>query len=237
MKKLLLLVAIIVLGQVSFGQGFEIVGLQENYKGVIGETIKAPVRFKNTSDKPITLIIRKVEGEIGSSQRNFFCLDNSCLDQKIEDYMLKVEPGQTLNSFQIALEAGLAPGVVSTVRYVVFNKANPNQPLEFQVNFAVEEKVEKQDVYSSRFITIHDVYPNPVTDNTAFVAYTIFSEQSKFKIVLHNILGNVVGEYPLPYTENVLRIRTDDMSAGIYFYTVYLENEGLVTRKMIVRKQ
>jgi len=236
MKKLLMVVAIVILGQASFGQGFEIVGLQENHKGVIGETIKAPVRFKNTTDKPLTLIIQKAEAQIGSTQKNFFCLDNSCMDQKVEDYILRVEPGQTVSGFQIALEAGLVSGV-SSVRYVAFNKANPNQTVEFQVNFAVEEKLDKQDIYASKFITIHDVYPNPVIDNNAYVDYTIFAEQAKFKIVLHNILGNVVGEYPLPYTENTLRIRTDDMSAGIYFYTVYLENEGLVTRKMMVRKQ
>src|SRR6187549_1578969 len=108
MKPILLWAIFLLLTVMSYGQGFEIGTPLESYKGQIGETIKAPIRFKNTTDKPIVLIIRKLDAQIGTSQRNFFCFDNNCLDQKIEDYMLKLEPGQTLNTFQIGLEAGLS---------------------------------------------------------------------------------------------------------------------------------
>ncbi|SKC43036.1 T9SS type A sorting domain-containing protein [Ohtaekwangia koreensis] len=234
MRKLLLLVIVTTLCRVSFGQGFEIIGLQETHHGLIGETIKAPVRFKNTSDKTVTLIIRKVDGQIGSTQKNFFCLDNNCLDQKTEDYILKVDAGQTISSFQVALEAGLVSGE-SNVRYVVYSKSNPTQAMEFTVNFTVTEKPEKQSLYSSRFINLHDVYPNPVTDY-AFVEYKILNEQVKAKIIMHNLLGNSVGDYPLPSSESRVRIRVEDLNAGIYFYTLYLDNEGVMTRKLIVKK-
>jgi hypothetical protein len=234
MKKSLLLAILLFFTGCVFGQGFEIVGLQDSYKGLIGETVKAPVRFKNNSDKPITLIIRKVSAQIGSTQRSFFCLGNDCFDQKIEDYIVKVEPGQTLNSFQVAIEAGLVPGV-SSVRYIAFSKSNPGHTLEFDINFAVEEKPEKQTIYNSKDITLHDVYPNPVIDN-AFVDYKVLSDQVKAKIIVHNILGNMVGEYNLLASENILRIKTDDLSAGIYFYTLYINNEGVMTRKLIIKK-
>jgi hypothetical protein len=218
----------------SFGQGFEIVALQEAYKGLIGETVKAPVRFKNNSDKPLTLIIRKVSSQIGSTQKSFFCLGNDCFDQKIEDYIVKVEPGQTLGTFQVAIEAGLVPGV-SSVRYIAFSKSNPGYTLEFDINFAIDEKPERQTIYNSKNITLHDVYPNPVIDN-AFVHYKVLDDQVKAKIIVHNILGNMVGEYNLPSSESLLRIKADDLSAGIYFYTLYLNNEGVMTRKLIIKK-
>ena len=62
------------------------------------------------------------------------------------------------------------------------------------------------------------------------------NDQIKAKIVVHNILGNIVGEYSLPSFENFVRVKTDDLSAGIYFYTLYIDNEGVMTRKLIVRK-
>jgi hypothetical protein len=123
----------------------------------------------------------------------------------------------------------------SSLRYVAFNKYNPGHVVEFDLNFIVEEKPEKQNLYSSRLITLHDVYPNPVVDQ-AVVDYKMNNDQVKAKIVVHNILGNVVGEYSLPSSENFVRVRTDDLSAGIYFYTLYVENEGVITRKLIVRK-
>jgi len=234
MKKLLLLVILGLISSCGFAQGFELTGLQESYKGLIGESIKAPIRFKNTSDKSVTLIIRKVDSQIGSTQKNYFCLDNNCLDQKVDDYIIKIEPGQSLNNFQIVLEAGLVSGE-SSLKYMAYSKSNPSQSVEFELNFSVEEKPEKQHIYSSRFITLHDVYPNPVVDH-AVVDYKVMNDQIKAKIVVHNILGNVVGEYSLPSFENFVRVKTDDLSAGIYFYTLYIDNEGVMTRKLIVRK-
>jgi hypothetical protein len=234
MRNLLLLAMGMIISSGVLAQGFEVTSLQDSYNGFIGEAIKAPLRLKNTSDKAITLIIRNVDAQIGSSQRNYFCLDNNCLDHKVEDFIVKIEPGQVMNNFQVVLEAGLVSGE-SSLRYVAFNKYNPGQVVEFDLNFIVEEKPEKQNLYSSRFITLHDVYPNPVVDQ-AVVDYKMNNDQVKAKIVVHNILGNVVGEYSLPSSENFVRVRTDDLSAGIYFYTLYVENEGVITRKLIVRK-
>lgn len=234
MRKSMLLAILVFFAARLLGQGFEVVDRQDSYKGLIGEIVKAPVHFKNNSDKPLTLIIRKVSAQIGSTQKSFFCLGNDCFDQKIEDYIVKVEPGQTLNNFQVAIEAGLVPGI-SSVRYIAFSKSNPSHTLEFDVNFAVEEKPERQTIYTSKDITLHDVYPNPVIDN-AFVDYKVLSDQVKAKIVMHNILGNRVGEYNLLTSENLLRIKTDELSAGIYFYTLYLNNEGVLTRKLIIKK-
>lgn len=234
MRNLLLLVMGMAISTCVFSQGFEVAGLQESYKGYIGEAIRAPLRFKNTSDKAITLIIRKVDAQIGSSQKNYFCLDNNCLDHKVEDYIVKVEPGQLLSTFQVVLDAGLVSGE-SSLRYVVFNKFYPTHQVEFDLNFIVEEKPEKQSIYTSRYITLHDVYPNPVVDQ-AVVDYKVNNDQVKAKLVVHNILGNVVAEYNLPPLENLVRVRTDDLSAGIYFYTLYVEDEGVITRKLIVRK-
>jgi hypothetical protein len=90
-------------------------------------------------------------------------------------------------------------------------------------------------VYASRRVTLYDVYPNPAIEH-ANVAYKLTDDQVKAKILVHNILGNIVGEYELPSVENLIRIKTDDLSAGIYFYTLYIDNEGVTTRKLIVKK-
>ncbi len=234
MVKSLLLAILSFAATCVYGQGFEIAPLQESYKGLIGETIKVPLRFKNNSDKPISLIIRKVTEQIGSTQKKYFCIDNNCLDSKVEDYVLKVEPGQSVNNFYIALDAGLNRNE-STLRYLAYNKANPNQSMEVELNFEVEEKPDKATIYNSRFITVYDVYPNPAVEE-AFLDYDLASDNVNAKILVHNILGNIIGEYALSSLEKRVRIKIEDQSAGIYFYTLYVENEGVMTRKLIVKK-
>lgn len=215
-------------------QSFEMDALKEVYKGYIGETVKVPLMLTNPSEKPVTLIVRKLNSTLGGTQRNYFCQGDNCLDQQIEDFVIRLEPGQTLSDFNIALDAGLANGV-SSATYVVFNRYNPSENIQFQLNFAVEERSAKEHVFSNPHIILHDVYPNPIIDY-AFINYDMISDAVKAKIVIHNILGNAIDEYDLPSGENKVKIRTESMNAGIYFYTLYLDNEGVITRKVIVKK-
>lgn len=215
-------------------QSFEVGPLQEVYKGYIGETVRVPLKFTNNTDKPITLIIRKVSSSLGGTQKNYFCPDNECLDHQVNDVAVRVEPMQTLSNFQIGLEAGLANGI-SSARYLVFNRHNSSETLEFDLLFAVEERSAKEDIYSSPHIILRDVYPNPVVDY-AYVNYDLINQEIDAKIIIHNILGNPIDEYSLPSSENLVKIRAESMNAGIYFYTLYLDNEGVMTRKIIVKK-
>jgi hypothetical protein len=233
MIKTLWLVAFLSLSLTLCGQGFEVAVAPENVKGIIGETLKTPVRFKNNTEKTITLIVKKVSAQIGSTQKNFFCIDNTCLDAKVEDYLIKLEPGQTFNSFQIGIESGLVSGE-SSVKYIAYNRYNPSDAIEFELNFSVDEKPIKQSLYTSPQISIHDVYPNPAIEHY-YVDYKIFSDRIKARMVIHNILGNVLKEYELPYNENKIKIRTEELSAGIYFYTLYIDRKCVMTRKIVVK--
>jgi hypothetical protein len=233
MTKFLLFVICLSLSAAVCGQAFEVAVAPESVKGIIGETVKTPVRFKNNTEKTITLLIKKVSAQIGSTQKNFFCIDSNCLDSKIEDYTIKLEPGQTLNSFHVGIESGLVPGE-STVKYIAYNRYNPSESVEFELNFVVEEKPAKQSIYSSAQISIHDVYPNPANEY-AFVDYKVFSDRIKARMVIHNILGNIVSEYDLPLQENKIKIKTEEFSPGIYFYTLYIDNKGVMTRKIVVK--
>lgn len=235
MKRLLLLIGLVLISWGLNAQSFEILGLQESYKGSIGDLIRAPLNFKNKTDKPVTLILRKVDTQIGSSQKNFFCPDNNCLDQRTEEYVFKLEPGQTTQNFAVGLEAGLVEGF-SAVKYIVFNKANPSETSQIELNFAVEGRPEKSSIYTSRFITIHDVYPNPVTDYASIEYHLHAADQVKTKIVIHNILGNTVTQFDLSSAETKVKILAEQFSAGIYFYTLYIDNQGVMTRKLIVKK-
>lgn len=234
MRRLLLAVGFSFASLALAAQNFEIAGLEDSYKGSVGEVIQAPVRIKNNFDKPITLVIRRIETQIGSSQKNFFCPDNNCLDQRTDTYTVRLEPGETLQRFAIGLEAGLTEGF-SSVKYQVFNKANPSDVTLLDINFVVEGKQEKGHIYASPLITIHDLYPNPVV-TSARIDYDIHQEHVKAKIIIHNILGSPLSAYDLLASQNSLKIEADQLNTGIYFYTLYVNNESVLTRKLMVKK-
>ena len=152
----------------------------------------------------------------------------------MDEFSKRVEPGETLSNLNYTLETGLVTGQI-TFRFEFFLRGNPLERIEHNVNVTIDERQARALVFQSREITIHDVYPNPVADQ-AFIDYKIHNENIKAKVVIHNILGKSMGEYELPYLETKVKILTEDLAPGIYFYSIYLDNEGVLTRKLIVRK-
>lgn len=234
MKLRLVMLMLLIQSPEIFAQGFDLVDRQENYQATLSETLRIPLKIKNTTDKPQFYIIRKANNDLGGTQKGYFCLDRNCLDAGIDEFSKRVEAGETLTGLYYSLETGMVTGQ-NNLKFEVFIKGNPQGLIQHQVNITIDEHRTKSFVFQTKDITIQDVYPNPVSDQ-AFIDYKIHNELMKAKVVIHNILGSSIGDYELPTAENRIKIVTDDFAPGIYFYTVYLDNNGVLTRKLIVRK-
>jgi Secretion system C-terminal sorting domain len=215
-------------------QSLEFVDRQDTYLAAISETVNIHLRIKNTTDKAQYYIIRKVYSDMGSSQKGYFCIGKDCLDPAMEEFSKRLEPGETLEGLAYTVETGILTGQTS-FKFEVFPRGNPSGAVEHNVALNIEEKRTKSLVFQSKDITIHDVYPNPVSD-LAFIDYKIHNEAVKAKVVIHNILGRTMNETELPTFETRMKIQADELATGIYFYTLYLDNDGVLTRKLIVRK-
>ena len=222
-------------GLSALGQGIEWADRQENYQVRLGQTIKIPIRIRNTTDRVQTIVVRKTMAELDSNQKGYFCLGDECMDPLVDQFVKRLEPGETTTTLFFTVEAGLAPNM-NSFRFEASIKGNQQSSQEHSFSLSVDEKATKSLVFQSRDITVHDVYPNPVTDREAFIDYRLYNEDIKAKLVIHNILGSPVGNYELPSFETRVKIQADELSSGVYFYTVYLDNIGVLTRKLVVRK-
>jgi len=232
MKRLLLFLGSLFLVLPTLSQNFELVDKQDSYQATFSQLVKIPLKIRNNTDKSQLYVIRKVRSDLGESQKGYFCLDNNCLESTIVEFSKRVEPGEIINLFY-TIESGLNPAQ-NSLKFEIFPKGNLAEGIEHNVAIVVEEKVAKS-LYQSREITIHDVYPNPVQD-MAIIDYKISNDLVKAKIVLHNVLGKPLGDYELSSEDTRIKIQTDDLPTGVYFYTLYLNNNGVFTRKIMVRK-
>jgi hypothetical protein len=89
-------------------------------------------------------------------------------------------------------------------------------------------------LFNNENISVSSIYPNPAS-TSASVKYRFGGGSREAKIVLCNVLGNVVGEYRLSRDLNELQISTNALASGVYFYTLSLDGRNVVTRKLIVR--
>lgn len=234
MRKVFILILIIGISCVAKAQTFELIDRQEIFQAGLSETLRIPIRIRNNTDKPQIYIIKKVSSDLGSTQKGYFCIDKNCHETNVEELSKRLEPRETLAGLFYTLETGLVAGQ-HNLHFEVVAHGTPGEVADHNVIISIDEKQARQVVFKSKEITLHDVYPNPASDQ-AFVEYEMYNEHVKAKMVIHNILGSPISNYSLPNLETKVKILTDELASGIYFYTLYLDNSGVLTRKLIVRK-
>lgn len=233
MKVLLSSLSLLLITLTSYSQNFELIETQENYQSTLNQQVKIALKIKNTGEKSQFFVVKRTRIEQMEMQKSYFCLGENCLEPGISEFTKKIEPGETID-LNYVLETGVLTGQ-SSYRFEIFPKGNSGEVRELTVNVNVEEKSAKNFLYQSREVTVNEIYPNPVQDQGA-VDYKLLDGLVKAKIVIHNVLGKPLLEYELDPNESRLKILADDLTPGFYFYTLYINNSGVATRKIMVRK-
>ncbi len=236
MNRIYFTILFLAMGTLGFSQSLQVVETKNFYNVKIGDEIRTIIKLKNLSDQPVHVLVRRDEAQIGSSQRTFFCWDNDCKDESVGQTYIsqRIEPGQILETFFSVLEAGLNE-TSSLIKYVFYNRDDPSDLVEVTLNYAVKERVSDGLLYNSSKIRLSDIYPNPVSD-IAYIDYSITNEDTEAEVVLHNLLGSLVAKFNLNPNKRVLKIYTTEFKPGVYFYTLYVDSEGKVTKKIIVKR-
>ena len=216
-----------------FAQHLELLDRQDFYQASAVQKLKIPLRLKNISDKQQVFIIKKVANELHNPSKGYFCNNNICQDLGINDFSLALEANETTQHLYYVLETGIINGQTN-LRFEFFQKGIAKEITQHTVTVNIEEK-SRPFIFQSKEITVQDVYPNPASDQ-AFIEYRMHAENVKAKLLIHNILGRILGDYVMPSTETKMKIPTEDLPSGVYFYTLYLDQEGVLTRKLVVRK-
>jgi hypothetical protein len=231
MKQLISIFVIALTASTLFAQNFELLDKQEVFQSGSVQKLKIPLRLKNISDKSQTLILQRVN-EVGHPSKGYFCLNGNCADFGLNEYSIVLEAGE-VQSLYYQLETGIITGQL-TLKFEFFQKGNQKDVLEHTVTINVEDKP-KPFIFQSKEISINDVYPNPASDQ-AYIEYKIHNDNVKAKLLIHNILGRILGDYQLASSETKIKIPTEDLPTGVYFYTLYIDQEAVLTRKLVVRK-
>ena len=217
-------------------QSLKVVDTESVQSGVVGSELRTAIRLQNVSSETIYVRAEKLNNQIGSSQKSFFCIDNDCVDGDIVsvDQLFPIQPSETITVLTSVLETGLVTAV-STVKYRFVNASDTDDFTDFELNYDISERIKEGMLYSSENMELSDVYPNPVSE-TAIFNYTIIDNAKEAKIIIHNVLGSIAGEYVLSAFENRLAVDMEAYNPGVYFYTLYLDKEGVATKKLVVRK-
>jgi len=94
-----------------------------------------------------------------------------------------------------------------------------------------------QDSYQSRENQryLGNNYPDPFT-NITYIPYLIPGGTEKAIIKVYGIRGNLLMEYPLDKSQNLLQIQTEGWVEGVYIYRMEIDNVVKALDKMVLIK-
>ncbi|MFZ4399812.1 MAG: T9SS type A sorting domain-containing protein [Bacteroidales bacterium] len=203
-----------------------------NITGGVNELINLPLHVKNTSSSTINVKLRKIEHTLVAGSENAFCYAEQCWPPTVyESPNFSVIPGNTIDTSFLADYNAKGGSGTSIIRYVFFNIAVASDTVSVIVNYTTAlglNDIKKSEVY------ISEVFPNPAS-NVANFTYALPKQTVSAKIVINNILGSVVTEVELNEQSGKKSINTSDLNAGIYFYSLIVNNKSFYTRKFFIK--
>ena len=238
MKRLLLFVTWLWLMSPLIAEAQQIRVLSESlqFSGKLGSSQRKSIILQNESNQTKTYLFKNLNGNIGSSQKVRICIGDQCFEPKKElaKIRLVLTPGQIVTDLYVEFELGIV-GTMGSFDLVFVNSENVRETFLVEASYNVSNPTAKTDGVEYDGITLSGVYPNP-SNRIAHFDYQIQNSNIKAKISINSFIGNPVADYPLDPDRNTLSINVADFKEGIYFYTLYLNNKNIVTKKLQIKK-
>ncbi|MBK6263927.1 T9SS type A sorting domain-containing protein [Marivirga sp. S37H4] len=214
----------------SYAQEFIIVDLKKSLTVPHQKETVSTFSIKNYTNQKKNYSI-SINNELLKNGSNIkICESGTCHATTLK---VSVSPNSSSKEVEIRFSGGLSNFKSSVLLKVVdleYDKA-----VTSEIFLEVTDQKNDDIFYQKDNLLISNFYPNPAKE-FASMEYSIDAYEQNVKIILQNVLGSVINEYSLDPKENKLRLLTENMSPGIYFYTLVIKDEGLATRKLIVKK-
>lgn len=219
----------------AVAQSLQLTGeASHSHTSQINTWITSPLTIKNTSSKPVRVAVRRVADQIDQDQSAMLCLDGECTigDQALE--LTTLLPSESEEDIIVRFNTGFVPRN-STIKYFVYDIDNPQDGVYHALTYRVFDNFPHGILFSQGKLKVGNAYPNPATDR-ATIDYSLVPTIESAQIAVHNVLGNQVIRKTLEAGKTSLALPIERLSNGVYFYSLYLDGKGVITKKFVIRK-
>jgi hypothetical protein len=196
------------------------------------KTTTKTFKIQNFSNTEKSIRIKQNIDDNQGGSTFVICYQGDC-SNKNEPITITLPANSISNDFKIMLNGGLSN--LNSIAYLEFIDLEVDNVVKREVVLKVTERNTKDIFFEKGDIAVNSFFPNPAVKN-AVMEYNISPREEDAKITLQNVLGSIVNTYELSPEHNKLSINTEDLNPGVYFYTLSIRDEGLATRKLIVKK-
>jgi len=202
-------------------------------QGYVDSLLQAHAYVTNNSASTITVRVKKEYISIITGSTNYFCWGN-CYSSDLFVSGIAIPIGAGVTDY-INFEGDYLPNGnpgVSTVRYTFYDDNNPNDSVAFFVDYSAI--INGLDELLAD-IDFSEAYPNPASSQISF-NYSFPTGVKDARIIVSNILGNTVKENLINDQDGKLIINTEDLTSGLYFYTLIVNDQIALSKKLIINR-
>ncbi|WKK80006.1 T9SS type A sorting domain-containing protein [Marivirga arenosa] len=189
-------------------------------------------KIQNFSNSSKSIRIKHSLDKIQGGGNFTICYDDICNTDN-EFLIINIPANSITNDIELTLTGGLSN--LNTITYLEFIDLQIDNVIKKELSLKINEEKQKDIFFEKGDIIVSSFFPNPSVKN-AILEYNINPYETEAKITLQNVLGSIIETYELSPDENKLNINTENLNPGVYFYTLSIRDEGLATRKLIVKK-
>lgn len=201
------------------------------YGNPTDDQIKTVLWLKNTSLENISLSVSKEVITASDANKNSFYWDSYIEQNESPAYSLFLGPNQISKDFQALYSPNSNKGI-SQVKYTFFDINHPQISSTVIVEFITDNSFNSFEPETN--FSLSDVYPNPA-ESMAYLDYAMEGRILEAKIIIRTLLGSIVSEANLEGAYGKASINVSDLIDGIYFYSLVIDSEIKLTKKLIVK--
>ncbi|MCH7402711.1 T9SS type A sorting domain-containing protein [Belliella kenyensis] len=231
---LLILVCVLLLFPLFSEAQVRVLSERSEFIGKIGATQRKSIIIQNESNTKKEYVLRFLRGNVGTSQKVKICIGDQCFDptKDLSKIRISLKPGELMTDLYLEFELGIVE-VKGNFELHFANTENTKDIFIVESIYNVSNLENIQDKTNHKDISIGDVYPNP-SSRVAHLDYDYKNKNATAKISINSFIGNPVAEYKLDPTQNTLVMNIEGLRPGVYFYTLFVENKNIVTKKLVV---
>jgi hypothetical protein len=188
--------------------------------------------LQNFSNSDKSIRIQQNVNELQGGSTFQLCYNDECYG-RADMLIINIPANSKSTDIKVVLNGGLSN--YKGIAYLEFIDLKVERIIKKEISLKISDERSQDLFYSKNEIIVNSFFPNPSVKN-AIMEYSISASDTDAKITLQNVLGSIVETYELSPDKNKLNISTEDLNPGVYFYTLSIKDEGLATRKLIVKK-
>ncbi len=196
--------------------------------------IVAHARVKNNTDRNVSVLVERVTIDTVAGSLNQFCwvqcfapwvdISPSAFEIPASD----TTPEETFSGHYLP-QGKLG---VTKLAYKFFVDTEPNDSVSMVVNFRITPASVESWKESVKF---GNAYPNPASSLVSF-EFDIPEFSGDARIKIFNLLGQSLAEKKIDQKSGIVNIPVDHLKEGVYFYSLVIEDQNVVSKKLIIRR-